>query len=93
MPAPRHRSRSLRRVYVRIPSGKSIIHYKKRKPKIGHCAECGAVLKGVIRELPSKMKKIAKTKKRPERPHPNLCSRCMRRKIISEVRQEVKKNV
>lgn len=89
MPRPKQRSSSLRRVYVRTPGGKVVIHYKKRKPKIAHCSECGKVLKGVIRERANKMRKISKTKKRPERPYPNLCSSCMRKKIIQEARKNV----
>lgn len=89
MPRPKLRSRSLRRVYKKTPGGKTVVHYRKRKPKIAHCGECGAELKGVIRAIPSKMKKTAKTKKRPERPYPNLCSSCMRKKIIKEARENV----
>lgn len=88
MPEPRFRSRSLRRVYVRTPGGKLVIHYKKRKPKIPHCSKCGAVLKGVPRERPYKLKKLAKTQRRPERPYGGvLCSRCMRRLFIEKARE------
>ena len=88
MPAPRLRSRSLRRLYRRVPGGRTNIHYKRKKPKSAKCANCGAVLKGVPRELPYKMRGMAKTKKRPERPFGGvLCSRCMRLEIIKRVRQ------
>ncbi len=89
MPEPNKRSRSLRRVHIRTPGGKNVVHYKKRKPKIAHCAECGVDLKGFKRELPHKMKKITKTKKRPQRPYPNLCSKCMRKRIIKEAKENV----
>ena len=89
MVRPKLRSRSLRRIYVRTPKGRVVIHYKKRKPQIAHCSNCGSPLKGYVRALSTVMKKMAKTKKRPERPHPNLCSRCMRRNIISEARKNV----
>ncbi|MBI2654657.1 50S ribosomal protein L34e [Candidatus Woesearchaeota archaeon] len=88
MPAPRLRSRSLRKVYRKVSGGRVSIHYKKRKPKAAHCGNCGAVLKGVPRELPYKMRSMAKTKKRPERPFGGvLCSKCMRQEIINKVRQ------
>ncbi|MBI2652439.1 50S ribosomal protein L34e [Candidatus Woesearchaeota archaeon] len=88
MPAPRLRSRSLRKVFRKVPSGRVSIHYKKRKPKAARCGNCGATLKGVPRELPYKMRSMAKTKKRPERPFGGvLCSKCMRQKIIEKVRQ------
>ena len=87
MPALRFRSRSFRRVFVRRTSGKSVIHYKKRKPKSAHCSNCGSVLKGVPRERPYKMRKISKTKKRPERPYGGvLCSKCTKELIRAKVR-------
>ena len=88
MPAPRLRSRSLRKVFRKLPGGRTDIHFKRRKPKLAKCGNCGAKLKGVPRELPYKMRNIAKTKKRPERPYGGvLCSRCMRQEIINRVRQ------
>ncbi|MBS3100513.1 50S ribosomal protein L34e [Candidatus Woesearchaeota archaeon] len=88
MPAPRLRSRSLRKVFRRVPGGRTSIHYKRKKHKQARCGNCGALLKGVPRELPYKMRSMAKTKKRPERPFGGvLCSRCMRRTIIDKFRQ------
>ena len=88
MPAPRLRSRSLRRVFRRVPGGRTTLHYKNRKPKAAKCSNCGAILKGVLRELPYRMRTLAKTKKRPERPYGGvLCSRCMRQIVIDKVRQ------
>ena len=88
MPAPRLRSRSLRKVFRKVPGGRVSLHYKKRKPKAAKCGNCGAALKGVPRELPFKMRSMAKTKKRPERPYGGvLCSRCMRQTIIGKIRQ------
>jgi len=88
MPKPGHRSRSLRRVFVRTPGGETRIQYRKRKPAKAKCNSCGAVLKGVIRERPHVMKKTAKSKKRPERPYGGaLCSRCMRAKIKANARR------
>lgn len=86
MPSGKHKSRSMRRVFVRTPGGKNVLHYKKRKPNNAKCS-CGAVLKGTARERPYKMKTMAKSKKRPLRPYGgNLCSKCMREKIIKNVR-------
>ncbi len=88
MPAPRLRSRSRRKVFRKTPGGRVSIHYKKRKPESAKCGNCGAVLKGIPREFPYKMKNMAKTKKRPERPFGGvLCSRCMRSEIIKKARQ------
>lgn len=88
MPAPRLRSRSLRKIFTKVPGGGTNVHFKKRKHKAAKCGNCGALLKGVPRELPFKMRSMPKTKKRPERPYGGvLCSRCMRQGIISKVRQ------
>jgi len=81
--------KSFRLVYRKAPGGRTFIHYKKRKPGKAHCAECGGLLSGVVRERPYKIRKMGKTKKRPERPFGGqLCSRCMRKKIIEEVRSK-----
>ena len=88
MPAPRLRSRSLRKVFRKTPGGRVSIQYKKQKPKTAKCGSCGATLKGIPREFPYRMKNMAKTKKRPERPYGGvLCSRCMRIKIVEKARQ------
>lgn len=88
MPAPRLRSRSLRRIFRKSPGGRTKLHFKKRKPKAAKCSTCGDMLKGVPRELPFKMRNMARTKKRPERPYGGvLCSKCMRQEIINKVRQ------
>lgn len=88
MPAGRHKSRSLRRVFKKTPGGKTVMRYEKRKPSKARCAGCGSLLKGTLRERPYKMRTIAKTKKRPERPFGGvLCSRCMRKNIIEVARK------
>ncbi len=86
MPAGRYKSRSLRRVYTKLPGSKVVVHHKKRKPSKATCAVCGAVLKGVPRERPYKMQNMAKTKKRPSRPYGGfLCSKCMRAKLKEKI--------
>jgi len=88
MVAPRLRSRSLRKIFRKVPGGSTNLHFKKRKPKSARCGSCLAVLKGIPRELPFRMKNIPKTKKRPERPYGGvLCSKCMRQEITNKLRQ------
>ena len=66
----RRKSRTLRGVHVRTPSGKSVIHYRDRKTKPAVCASCKKVLKG----------------KKPSRPYGgNLCSACMRKTLVKKV--------
>ena len=82
----RLRSRSWRKIPRKAPGGKVNIQYKKPKPKIAHCSKCRAILKGVPRELPLRMKNLAKTKKRPQRPYGGmLCTKCLRQKILDDI--------
>jgi len=85
MPAGKHKSRTYRRKYVRVPSG-SALHYVKRKPKIAHCSICKKPLHGIPRGRPYQIRKLPKTQRRPERPYPELCSRCARQKIKEQLR-------
>lgn len=85
MPAGKHKSRSLRRVFTRVIS-KTKLTYKKRKPKAAHCADCGTELKGVPRLRPYKAQNTPKSQKRPDRPFGGkLCSKCTRAKIKSSI--------
>jgi large subunit ribosomal protein L34e len=87
MVAPNKRSHSKRRVSVRTPGGKTVMHYRERKPKLGTCPVTGEKLKGVPRASAREMHKLAKSKKRPQRPFGGaLSSRAMRRKVIDETR-------
>ncbi|MEM1864205.1 MAG: 50S ribosomal protein L34e, partial [Desulfurococcaceae archaeon] len=47
MPRPMYRTSSWRKVKVRTPSGRTIIHYEKRRPNKARCSICGAELNGV----------------------------------------------
>lgn len=81
------KSRTFRRVKVKVPGNRSVVHYRKRKPSAAKCGKCGAVLNGVPRERPYKMMNMAKTAKRPERPYGGvLCSKCMRKKIKENIK-------
>lgn len=67
------------KIKKKLPSGKIKIVEKRKKPKIAKCAVCKKPLHGVPREIPSKMRKLALSQKRPNRPYGgNLCSKCMR---------------
>jgi large subunit ribosomal protein L34e len=88
MVAGRHKSKTFRKVFVRTPGAKTVVHYRKRKPQKAHCAACSKVLPGVASKRPYKMKNLPKTKKRPERPYAGmLCSRCMRAKIKGAIKK------
>ena len=83
-----HKSRTLRRVFVRTPGSKTVIHYRKRKPSKAICGNCKTQLAGVPRERPYKMANLPKTAKRPERPYGGvLCSACTRKLLQQKARQ------
>ncbi len=82
MTSPRHRARTFRRVYTKLPGNSVVIHYKKRKPSRAKCGNCSKALAGVPRERPTLRAKIPKSSRRPERPYGGvLCASCMREKI------------
>ncbi|MBW3013143.1 50S ribosomal protein L34e [Candidatus Woesearchaeota archaeon] len=83
------RSRTLRRVHVRTPGGKTVLRFKRRSPKSAKCGRCGAVLPGIPRKIPLRMKNLPKTRKKTARPYGgNLCSKCTRLVLIEKARSE-----
>ncbi|MBN1646353.1 50S ribosomal protein L34e [Candidatus Woesearchaeota archaeon] len=87
MPAGNQKSRSKRRVFVKVPGGATKLTYKARKPSQAKCSSCGQKLVGVPRGKPAQIAKMPKTQRRPQRPFGgNLCSRCSRKKIVQENR-------
>jgi large subunit ribosomal protein L34e len=87
MPAPRQRSRSLRRTQVKMPGGDTKKVYSKRTPKVHKCAQCGVDLKGIPRLKTSEAKNVPKSKKTNERPFGGfLCSPCAREVLKVESR-------
>ena len=82
MPRPSQRSRSLRKLVKKTPGGRTVMRYGKRKHSRAKCGACGKSLPGVPMGRDSDIRKLPKTKKRPERAFGgNLCSPCSRREI------------
>jgi large subunit ribosomal protein L34e len=79
-------SKSLRKVKVKAPGGHTVIRLKRKKPTYAVCKNCGEKLNRPKLSV-KKLKNLPKTKKRPERPFPELCSRCMREYFKSKVRE------
>jgi large subunit ribosomal protein L34e len=78
------------KVKVKLPSGKIVIKEKGRKAAFAKCAACGKPLQGVPRLRAFKMKKLPKSKRRPERPYGGyLCSECMRELLRERARKIV----
>lgn len=78
------RSKSVKKTRVRAPSG-VVMRFRRGKPNYMECGNCGA--KMVRKRLSqSGIAKLSKTEKRPERPLPHLCPRCMREQIKARFR-------
>lgn len=77
--------RSTRRYKVKTPGGRTVTHFKSKKASYAVCKNCGAKL-NKSRLMVKNIKKLSKSKKRPERPFPELCSRCMREHFKAKVR-------
>lgn len=81
MPIQPQRTRTFRRIKKKL-AGRLTTHYKKRKPKAAHCADCKKVLHGVPRDIPSKIRKLSKTQRRPERIYGGvICPACLKVKL------------
>ena len=87
MPEGRYRSRSYKRTFKKTPGGNTVLHYKRKKPSRHICAECGKQLHAVPRGRPYQIRKLSKSKRRPNRPYGgNLCTECVRRVFKQEAR-------
>jgi len=76
--------RSSLRTKKKTPGGVTKWVVKKRRPSHAKCGICKEKLnRGRLN--PTQVKKLTKTQKRPSRPYPELCSRCMRAKIKTKV--------
>ena len=79
--------KSLRKVKVKTPGGETAISLRRRKPNYAKCKNCGSKLNRPKLSI-KQLKNLPKTKKRPERPFPELCSRCMRDYFKNKVRSK-----
>lgn len=86
MVSPRLRSRSMRRVRVRTPGGRTVTHYERSRKSIARCARCGATLNGVPRDARD-LRSLPKSSKRPNRFFGGmLCHRCLEDIIKERIR-------
>ena len=89
MPRGMFKSGRLRKIFVKTPGSKTVVHYRQRKPSKAVCGNCKKALPGVPREMPAKMANLPKTAKRPERPYGGvLCSACTRKVLKMKARSE-----
>ena len=70
---------SSRKVQRKTPGGRTTVHHKRKKPANAQCALCGTFLQGMPRGNRTEIRKLAKSKRKPERPYGGqLCSACTR---------------
>jgi len=77
--------RSKRKKKVVTPGGRQVWHVLKRRPSHAKCGKCGAKLNRA-RLGKGQLCKLPKSSRRPERPLPHLCPRCMKEEIKARVR-------
>ncbi len=77
------RSRKLRRVYVRTPGGRTVVHYEKRKHDVPKCAICKRPLNGFPK---LRTKDLRKGHRPPSRIFGGyLCHQCLEKFIVEKV--------
>lgn len=85
MVAPKLRKQ--KRVFRKSPGGKRVILYRKKKTAKRRCDLCGTLLHGIPHGTLSGIRKIPKTRKRPERLFGGvLCGRCVARVVKEKTR-------
>ncbi|MHA1715317.1 MAG: 50S ribosomal protein L34e [Promethearchaeota archaeon] len=86
MPQRRLRSRSIKRRSIVTPGGTNKIHYRRPNPGFARCASCGNIMSSVPRRSRSKMRKIPKSSRRPNRPYGGyLCPRCIQQQVKNKI--------
>ncbi|RLE77596.1 MAG: 50S ribosomal protein L34e [Thermoprotei archaeon] len=84
MPRPAHRSRTVKRVYVRTPGGRLVVHYRRRKVSPPRCAICGRALSGFPKMT---LREARKGHRPPGRPYGGcVCHECLAKALKSAVR-------
>lgn len=88
MPRGIHKSGRFRKIFVKAPGGRIAVHYRERKPSKTICGMCKKPLLGVPHQIASKLAKLPKTAKRPERPYGGMfCSACTRMVLQRKARE------
>jgi large subunit ribosomal protein L34e len=78
-------NKSIRKIRRKASGGRTVVHKRKKKPEHILCHKCKAKLNR-SKLNNAEIKKLPKTKRRTQRPFPELCSGCMRNKIKSMVK-------
>ncbi|MEM2917835.1 MAG: 50S ribosomal protein L34e [Candidatus Bathyarchaeia archaeon] len=87
MPRPSLRTRSRKRVYLKLPGGKSVIHYEKEKQGYLRCSRCSRILFGIPRLSSSELRKLSMSQRRIKRMYGGqLCHTCLQDMLKEAVR-------
>ena len=69
----------MKKIKVRVPSGRIEIRVRKEKVGIARCANCKRELHGMPRLHPAELRKLAKTERKPSRAYGGyFCADCTR---------------
>lgn len=87
MPQPHLRTRSKKRLKVKIPGGETRIHYKTKDISPLSCVLCNKLLAGIGHRTPARMRKLNRSKKRICRPYGGkICHNCLKNSLKQTVR-------
>ncbi|MEM2816481.1 MAG: 50S ribosomal protein L34e [Candidatus Bathyarchaeia archaeon] len=87
MPQPHLRTRSLKKVKVKVPGGRTKTHCKKEKVSTVICAVCRKPLAGVPLKDPAEVRKLSYSSRRVWRPYGgHICSNCLKTGIKKAAR-------
>lgn len=85
MPRPAYRSRTIKRVHVRTPGGRLVVHYRRKKLAQPKCAVCGRTLSGFQKMT---LREARKGHRPPGRPYGGcLCHECLIKALKKAVRE------
>ncbi|MDI6806759.1 MAG: 50S ribosomal protein L34e [Candidatus Aenigmarchaeota archaeon] len=72
----------------RTPTGRIVLVRGRKRPRIAICARCKKPLHGVPIKIPSEIRRLSKSKRRPSRPFGGyLCSSCAREYFREKARK------
>ncbi len=78
--------RKAKKIKKRVPSGRHVVRRGRKKPSVARCSNCGAKLHGIPKQRPTKLRKMAKSNRRPSRPYGGkLCGKCMREEFKGKI--------
>jgi len=84
---PGLRTKSLKKVKKKLPSGSTTTHFKHKKAKGARCSSCGAEIHGLPILKPIRYSNLNKSARTINRKYGvELCSKCSREKIKKNVR-------